>query len=327
MKLAALAILALPVMAEDIRIHVLGLFRPLAITIEAAWLHMAGERVALNQPLVCHAKGNEVECRLGQRVIGAAVALAGGPAITLDLPGKMRRTYAGQLTLQARDGILEPVMNVDLETAVAIAVAAELPGAPAEAAKAQAVAARSYYRAGARHNHALFCDTTHCQLFGGQVSSTHPAAGAAQATRSIVLGHKGRTVAGLYFRSCGGSTFSAGDVGLPAGGYPYYAVECSVCRIGPRTWETKLPASDAAVLLRESRSENGRLELARKFGWDRIPSNSFRASRQGEFILLRGEGEGHGVGLCQRGAQGLAARGYDFRSILRHYFPNTNLLQ
>ncbi|HYP15368.1 MAG TPA: SpoIID/LytB domain-containing protein [Bryobacteraceae bacterium] len=31
--------------------------------------------------------------------------------------------------------------------------------------------------------------------------------------------------------------------------------------------------------------------------------------------------EGHGVGLCQRGAIGMAKRGADFREILMHYFP------
>jgi hypothetical protein len=38
---------------------------------------------------------------------------------------------------------------------------------------------------------------------------------------------------------------------------------------------------------------------------------------------VRGTREGHGIGLCQRGAAAMAAQGADFRTILRHYYPNT----
>jgi peptidoglycan hydrolase-like amidase len=41
----------------------------------------------------------------------------------------------------------------------------------------------------------------------------------------------------------------------------------------------------------------------------------------------RGEGAGHGFGLCQTGAKGMAGAGATFREILRHYFPNAELLE
>lgn len=41
----------------------------------------------------------------------------------------------------------------------------------------------------------------------------------------------------------------------------------------------------------------------------------------------RGEGAGHGFGLCQTGAKGMAASGATFREILRHYFPNAELVE
>ena len=45
----------------------------------------------------------------------------------------------------------------------------------------------------------------------------------------------------------------------------------------------------------------------------------------GEGFLLTGAGWGHGVGLCQIGAAVMATNGYDYRSILAHYFPGTEL--
>ena len=42
-------------------------------------------------------------------------------------------------------------------------------------------------------------------------------------------------------------------------------------------------------------------------------------------IVARGRGFGHGVGLCQTGAIGMARRGYGFQDILKHYYPGAEL--
>lgn len=44
-------------------------------------------------------------------------------------------------------------------------------------------------------------------------------------------------------------------------------------------------------------------------------------------VIARGAGNGHGVGLCQAGALGMAARGYDYADILAHYYPGTRLVR
>ena len=40
-------------------------------------------------------------------------------------------------------------------------------------------------------------------------------------------------------------------------------------------------------------------------------------------FTLKGKGWGHGVGLCQIGAAVMGAKGYTYREILAHYYPNT----
>ena len=40
-------------------------------------------------------------------------------------------------------------------------------------------------------------------------------------------------------------------------------------------------------------------------------------------FLLHGKGWGHGVGLCQIGALGMAMKGYSSKEILNHYFQKT----
>ena len=46
-----------------------------------------------------------------------------------------------------------------------------------------------------------------------------------------------------------------------------------------------------------------------------------------EAVVFAGKGWGHGVGLCQVGAYGMAVRGADYRSILSHYYRGTRLAE
>lgn len=41
--------------------------------------------------------------------------------------------------------------------------------------------------------------------------------------------------------------------------------------------------------------------------------------------IVRGGGNGHGVGMCQHGAIGMARRGFDVEAILRHYYPGATI--
>jgi SpoIID/LytB domain protein len=49
------------------------------------------------------------------------------------------------------------------------------------------------------------------------------------------------------------------------------------------------------------------------------------APAQGAVITVRGHGWGHGVGMSQWGARGLADHGWGWRRILAHYYPGTSL--
>ena len=42
-------------------------------------------------------------------------------------------------------------------------------------------------------------------------------------------------------------------------------------------------------------------------------------------VRLRGAGFGHGSGMCQQGAIGMAEAGYDYRAIVRHYFQGAEI--
>ncbi len=46
-----------------------------------------------------------------------------------------------------------------------------------------------------------------------------------------------------------------------------------------------------------------------------------------EQVILRGRGDGHGVGMCQYGAIGMSKAGYTYRQILAHYYPGTEVVK
>lgn len=56
-----------------------------------------------------------------------------------------------------------------------------------------------------------------------------------------------------------------------------------------------------------------------------LPSTSFSLELAGGTIVLRGVGNGHGVGMSQWGAIGRARAGQDARTILAAYYPGTRL--
>lgn len=66
--------------------------------------------------------------------------------------------------------------------------------------------------------------------------------------------------------------------------------------------------------------------LRRYFGRFIVPSNNFKLNLEaqgklGLAVRVKGEGLGHGVGMCQLGALELADRGWSYEKILAHYFP------
>lgn len=299
-RLAIALLAAAALSGEEISVGVFSLFRP-----DVLLLRRAGQQVSR---------------------ITSPASFPRDAEFTLEIPGRISREFQGRLSVTETDGLLTPVVTMDLETAVGAAVAAEMPhNAPVEALKALAIVVRSFYTsATGRHERYDFCDTTHCQFHREPPPSAHPAAQAAIETAGVVIAYRGERFAPMYSASCGGRTFRAENVGLSAEPYPYHAVSCDRCARSEPTW-TRNIARDLAAPLLKSPSEAARLDIVRKLGWSALPGNNYLARGSGEHVVFTGRGQGHGVGVCQRGAIAMAAEGATFRDILRHYLPQTEL--
>lgn len=65
------------------------------------------------------------------------------------------------------------------------------------------------------------------------------------------------------------------------------------------------------------------LNIRRALSESHLKSSAFEVSYEGDDIVLKGRGWGHGVGLCQIGAAVMAHQGHDCTAILQHYYPGS----
>ena len=80
--------------------------------------------------------------------------------------------------------------------------------------------------------------------------------------------------------------------------------------LAPAMWPKRYPSAWA--------TQSGRLP-------ETLPSNRYEASTRRRAAVVRGRGWGHGVGMSQWGAEGLARRGASFAAILEHYYTGVEI--
>jgi stage II sporulation protein D len=292
---------------------------------------------------------------------GSTVILGSTSSATLLLSGSGRITGAdfspfaidGELQLQSREGLLLLTLSMTLEQYVAAVLQGESAGFKSdEALKAMAVAARTYaVHFGSRHKLEGFdfCDTTHCQdvRLGNESPRVRQAVAV---TEGELLWFEGRAAATYYHRSCGGEIEDASAL-EPDLHVPYLRRHHDdYCLRTPDEWHAEIAKADLVRALNRpvngvsvvARSNSGRVQtllvsngpisatdfrfaVGRTLGWDKIRSDLYQLEDLGNRISLRGRGQGHGVGLCQAGADQMGEQAHSYREILAFYYPGTAL--
>jgi stage II sporulation protein D len=137
---------------------------------------------------------------------GSSLQATGGEALRVVGKG----AYRGSLIVVPRDsGGLYAINSVPLEAYLRGVVPNEMPaGWPAEALRAQAVAARSYALATADGGLWDQYDDTRSQVYGGIDSETKETNQAVEATAGKVVKHNGKVATTFFFSTSGGRTES-----------------------------------------------------------------------------------------------------------------------
>ena len=56
-----------------------------------------------------------------------------------------------------------------------------------------------------------------------------------------------------------------------------------------------------------------------------LKSTFFEIIRESSNITVKTKGYGHGVGMSQYGAEGMAREGYNYQDILKHYYTGIEI--
>ncbi|MDO4731910.1 MAG: stage II sporulation protein D [Bacillota bacterium] len=259
------------------------------------------------------------------------------------------------IRVQWPDGSCSPVA---LEEFLAGVLAAEMPASfQPQALQAQAVAARSYILrqqdSGKHGEAAVCCDSQCCQAWLSRESleqrwgADFPAhwqkiRDAVAATAGQVLLYRGEIIDALFCSTCGGMTEEVSAVW--GGERPYLpAHPCPYCRHSSRYSGVKrYTFAEAASRLGLQPEQIPEMELLSTTAGGRVAllacggrqykgtelrslleldSAAFSWLLQGKEIVLLSLGYGHGVGLCQWGADGMARAGHGCWEILSFYYP------
>ena len=153
---------------------------------------------------------------------GAAEFVAGSKPITLRLPGRASARYRGALR-----SVEKHTVNVlPLDRYVQGVLPQEVPSQwPANAVRAQAVAARSYAAYERAHATSYYdiCDTTSCQVYGGYDAEEPASNAAVTRTRGRVVTYQGEPAFTQFSSSNGGWSSAGSQPYLVAQQDPYEA--------------------------------------------------------------------------------------------------------
>ncbi|HZD31365.1 MAG TPA: SpoIID/LytB domain-containing protein, partial [Candidatus Angelobacter sp.] len=234
-----------------------------------------------------------------------------------------------------------------------------------EALKAMAVTARTYalhFRRRHAQDGFDFCDSTHCQNL--RLAEVTPRLRKiVESTAGEVLWYDGEPAATYYHANCGGMIEDGRYIlGNDEQRAPYLKQHSDTycVRKGTNQWrsEVTLPELQRALAAEgvnmpghlrgvgvAQRTASGRVEfltltgsqrmtvpgltfraaVGRNIGWDRLKSNWYEVQVEDNRVVFHGRGSGHGVGLCQVGAEVMGEEGRSYREILSFYYPGTRL--
>jgi stage II sporulation protein D len=231
---------------------------------------------------------------------------------------------------------------------------------PMESLKAQAIAARTFALYQAIQNKDQPFDLRndiYSQVYGGKTSEKWATNKAIDLTRGQVLTYDKKVFPANFHATCAGSTEDASSlwyIDIP----PLDGGKCDFCASSPHyKWSKEISFWALCEKMKDngyrvgkiisadvlSRNKSGRVEkmeikddegtsvvisgkdFRQMLGPNDIRSTKFNISQKWDNLIFDGLGWGHGVGLCQWGAFGMAAKGKKVDEILRYYYPGSEI--
>ena len=256
----------------------------------------------------------------------------------------------------------EEIQKIPLEEYIVGVLAGEMPiSFDMEALKAQAVASRSYALKRMEYNkdkdydvvdsimNQVYLDESYLKKAwdSNYIKNINKLRKAVNSTIDEYLEYDGKIVDAMFFSTSNGYTEDSSNI---------FNFECAYLKSVESPWDEKV--SSAYLTKKEINltefykklaipySKNLNIEIQKRSSTNRIlllkinnitfkgtdiynklslKSTDFSIELNGETVTITTIGYGHGVGMSQYGALGMAKEGYTYDEILKHYYSNVSL--
>ena len=274
---------------------------------------------------------------------------------------EIKFNYITNNTIRVKNEKTNQIINLPFEEYIKGVVAGEMPATfELEALKAQAVASRSYamYQMTATKDKDYdVLNTTANQVYltdqelknnwkNEYEQKINKINKAITETTGEYLTYKGQIVNAMFFSTSTGKTENSEEVFVSA--LPYLrSVDSKWDEASPVYTDTyTFDLKDFYSKLSLPYNENLKIEITAKTSTGRIKklkindqelngrdfatklslrSNYFTITQNNDKITINTKGFGHGVGMSQYGANGMAKEVYKYDQILKHYYQNTEI--
>ncbi len=276
--------------------------------------------------------------------------------LALSKDGKRYSRYRGEFLLKSINFQIMPINLVQAEEYLYSVVPSEIGyNFEPEAIKAQAIAARSYlYHSllSKKYNYCDLLDTVDSQVYLGFDRENGKITELVNETANLIMVYNGEAINALFHSTSGGRTANNEDVWPNGTPLPYIrsVVDKGNGDESPRqTWEFTISKKDLSkkigftvnkieivervdgrvkyIMLRgsnKSKKVTGN-EFRSILGYNKLFSTMFSVKDIGSSFYFKGNGSGHGLGMPQWSANGMAKKGKKYEEILKYYYSGVDI--
>lgn len=274
----------------------------------------------------------------------------------LILPERKPRFYEGNLVIDVDAGNLKCVNEIELDNYISGVVQAESGRrAYEEFYKVQAILARTFALSHLQKHAAEgfnLCDFTHCQAYFGKTTELEIMKAVNDTRGKVVVDDNLNLIDAAFHSNSGGQTVNSEDVWGSKLPYLRSVNDTFSTKMPNARWERKVAKEDwleylkikhnfpvqdsnarwAAISFKQEtrkpylEASNIKIPLKNVRTDFQLKSTFFSIIPQGDTLLFKGKGFGHGVGMCQEGAMRMAKLGYKYPEVINFYYQNIQLI-
>lgn len=301
-------------------------------------------------------KKGTVELGVFDRIILQQNAPENSIVLASKTPSLKQRKYIGDFEVTCAGKELTVLNMVELNDYLKGVVESEGGGAAhLEYYKVQALISRTYaLKHVGRHSNEGFdlCDRVHCQAYHNMLRYSSLIDSAVRQTTGLVITDvHGDMIESYFHANCGGQTCEPQYIWNEEIPYLSSFIDTFCIYTKQATWEKRInkkqwsnfleskynypvyDSSFAAMMFTFDQPQRKAFyihpslgiplrDLREEFG---LKSTFFSCYPEGDFVVIRGRGFGHGVGLCQEGAMKMARLGFTYDQIITFYFPGAKV--